>query len=76
MLKNNYHTQMRYCNHADGMVIDYVNKAIVLGFSELGMSDHAPVLKGFMSEKEYEDNWGYDTMRLDEVDDYLNLYTS
>lgn len=72
MLKNNYHTHMKYCNHADGMVIDYVNKAIELGFSELGMSDHAPVLKGFMSEKEYEDNWGYDTMRLDEVDDYLN----
>ena len=28
MLKNNYHTHMKYCNHADGMVIDYVKEAV------------------------------------------------
>ena len=72
MLKTNYHTHMKYCNHAEGMVIDYVAKARELGFFELGMSDHAPVLKSFMNEKEYNDNWCYDTMRLDQVDDYLN----
>lgn len=72
MLKCNYHTHMKYCNHAEGMVIDYVKKAISLGFLELGMSDHAPVLKSFMSEKEYQENWCYDTMRMDQVEDYLN----
>ena len=53
---------MKYCHHADGMVIDYVKKANELGIYELGMSDHGPILKSFMSEKEYLDNWCYDTM--------------
>ncbi len=72
MLKNNYHTHMKYCNHAEGMVIDYVLKAISLKFDELGLSDHAPVLKSFMNEQEYMDNYGIDNMRLDQVEDYLN----
>lgn len=72
MLKNNYHTHMKYCNHAEGMVIDYVLKAISLNFDELGLSDHAPVLKSFMNEQEYIDNYGIDNMRLDQVEDYLN----
>lgn len=72
MLKNNYHTHMKYCNHAEGMVKDYVLKAIELGFDEIGMSDHAPVLKSFMTEREYDHNYGYDNMELNQVDDYLN----
>lgn len=72
MLKTNYHTHMKYCNHASGMVIDYVKKAVDLGFIELGMSDHAPVLKDFMSEEEYQANWCFDTMMLEQVEDYLN----
>ena len=63
---------MKYCHHADGMVIDYVKKANELGIYELGMSDHGPILKSFMSEKEYLDNWCYDTMELELVNDYLN----
>lgn len=72
MLKTNYHTHMKYCKHAEGMVIDYVKKAYELNFIELGMSDHAPVLKSFMKEEEYEANWCYDTMELELVDDYIN----
>ena len=72
MLKNNYHTHMKYCNHADGMVIDYVKEAVMLGFLELGMSDHAPVLESLMSKEEYLNNYGYDTMKLSDVEDYLN----
>lgn len=72
MLKNNYHTHMKYCNHAEGMVIDYVKEAVRLGFLELGMSDHAPVLESFMSKEEYLNNYGYDTMKLSDVEDYLN----
>ena len=72
MLNVNYHTHMKYCNHAEGDVSDYVKKAIELNFLELGMSDHAPVLKEFMTEKEYKHNYGYDNMPLELVDDYLN----
>ncbi|MDD5293042.1 MAG: PHP domain-containing protein [Candidatus Izemoplasmatales bacterium] len=41
-MKNNYHTHMYLCRHAVGSVEDYVEKAIELGFTSLGMSDHAP----------------------------------
>ena len=51
MLKANYHTHTKLCNHAVGMPEDYVLKAIELGFKELGMSCHAPVPRDFMSEE-------------------------
>ncbi|MFH0993416.1 MAG: histidinol-phosphatase [bacterium] len=41
-MKNNYHTHMYLCRHATGNVEDYVQKAMALGFSSIGMSDHAP----------------------------------
>jgi len=41
-MKNNYHTHMYLCRHAVGSVEDYVLRAIELGFTSLGMSDHAP----------------------------------
>jgi histidinol-phosphatase (PHP family) len=44
IVKSNYHTHTYLCNHADGNVEDYVKKAIELGFSTLGMSDHAPFI--------------------------------
>lgn len=72
MLKNNYHTHMKYCNHATGMVENYVKKAIELNMNELGMTDHGPVLKSFMTEEEYKHNWGQDNMDISLVEDYLN----
>ena len=73
MLKNNYHTHMKYCNHATGDTVDYVNKAIQLGFSELGMSDHAPIpLNHGMTKKEWEENYCYENMTLDIFDKYLS----
>ncbi len=42
IMKNNYHTHMYLCKHANGSVQDYVKKAIELGFETIGMSDHAP----------------------------------
>lgn len=72
MLKNNYHTHMKYCNHAKGMVIDYVKMASDLGMSELGMSDHAPVPQEFLSEIDYDRNYASDNVPLDLVSDYLN----
>ena len=38
MLKNNYHTHMKYCNHATGDVIDYVKKAVELHAPLVGLS--------------------------------------
>ena len=55
MLKANYHTHTYLCGHATGDVDDYVNEAIRLGFSELGMSDHAHTPEYFMTKDEYYD---------------------
>ena len=71
MLKANYHTHTKLCNHAEGMPEDYVKKAIELGFVELGMSDHGPVPHEFMSEKEYINNWIQRNMTLEE---YYTIY--
>ena len=43
IVKNNYHTHIKLCNHAFGMPEDYVVEAIKLGMDSLGISDHNPV---------------------------------
>lgn len=42
LMKCNYHTHMYLCRHAEGDIVDYVKKAIELGFREIGISDHGP----------------------------------
>ncbi len=71
MLKANYHTHTKLCNHAIGMPEDYIKKAIELGFKEIGMSDHAPVPEDFMSHEEYMYNWIHRNMKLNE---YYEIY--
>jgi histidinol-phosphatase (PHP family) len=39
----NYHTHTYRCGHASGTEREYVEKAIELGFTELGFSEHAPM---------------------------------
>lgn len=46
MLKTNYHTHTKRCDHADGEDEDYVLEALGQGFTELGFSDHI-MLPGF-----------------------------
>jgi len=41
-ITTNYHTHTALCKHAEGMVEDYVKKAIEMGLEVLGMSDHGP----------------------------------
>jgi len=53
----NYHTHTVLCGHADGMSEDYILEAIKSGFEALGMSDHGPIPKHFMSEQDYIDNY-------------------
>lgn len=66
ILKANYHTHTVLCHHAVGMTKDYVEVAIKANMAELGMSDHAPVLKEFMTTAEHDSNWTYDSMTLEE----------
>ena len=42
-MKTNYHTHTYRCGHAVGSEREYVEKAIELGFTELGFSEHAPM---------------------------------
>lgn len=42
VIHTNYHTHMYLCRHALGTIEDYIEEAIKLNFTEIGMSDHAP----------------------------------
>ena len=72
MLRSNYHTHLKYCNHAEGEAADYVAKAIDLGFKELGISDHAPVPEEYVDPRVYESSKTYRFMKLKDLDIYLN----
>lgn len=62
----NYHTHTTRCRHAFGKDRDYIDKAIKAGITELGFSDHAPMLFPV-------DNY-YSTYRMfpEDVADYVN----
>lgn len=59
-MKTNFHTHNFRCNHAIGNTEDYVKVALENGYTELGISDHAPV-----------PDYYFDRMKLEELDDYL-----
>lgn len=61
MEKTNFHTHNFRCGHAIGNVEDYVKEAIKHGYTELGISDHAPV-----------PDYYSDRMKFEELNDYLN----
>lgn len=42
MIKTNYHTHAKYCNHAAGEIRDYAEQAYESGLAVLGFSDHTP----------------------------------
>lgn len=67
-LKANYHTHHKLCNHASGNCEDYVVKAISLGMKEIGLTDHNPVPREFMTQEEYEDNWIQRNMTMEEFE--------
>ncbi len=43
MIPIDYHTHHVRCGHAQGQIEDYIQQAIALGMSEIGISDHAPI---------------------------------
>jgi len=56
-LTANYHTHTALCGHAVGMTADYLKEAVAYGYSEIGMSDHGPIPRSFMSKEDYANNW-------------------
>jgi len=53
----NYHTHVKLCGHASGMSEDYILEAIKHGLKEIGISDHGPIPRSFMTPQEYINNW-------------------
>ena len=70
-MKTNYHTHVELCGHATGMSSDYIEKAIELGLVEIGISDHAPIPREWMSVEQYKYNWLDRQMSLDT---FYNIY--
>jgi histidinol-phosphatase (PHP family) len=50
------------CRHATGEPVDYARRALAVGLSEIGFSDHSPMLRDNF------DNW---RMRYDQLDEYV-----
>ena len=42
-----YHLHTPLCHHATGWPIDFARRAVELGFSEIGFSDHSPMSEQF-----------------------------
>ncbi|MDQ6960792.1 MAG: histidinol-phosphatase HisJ [Mariprofundaceae bacterium] len=53
-----YHMHTPRCHHAKGDVREYAEAAIAAGLTEIGMSDHSPMPKGF------GDDWRMDMQEL------------
>lgn len=61
-LPADYHMHTPLCRHAVGEPVEYAAQAARLGLSEIGFSDHSPMLRDDF------DDW---RMRLDQLDDYV-----
>ena len=57
-----YHMHTPLCRHATGEPTEYAARAVRLGLSEIGFSDHSPM------RRDDFDNW---RMRFDQLDDYV-----
>lgn len=53
IVKNNYHTHIKLCNHAFGMPEDYIKRAIELNMEGIGISDHNP-FPSYLYPNEYQ----------------------
>jgi histidinol-phosphatase (PHP family) len=61
-LPPDYHLHTPLCRHATGEPSDYAKRALVIGLSEIGFSDHSP-----MRQDDFDD-W---RMRFDQLDEYI-----
>ena len=69
-MKTNFHTHNYRCGHAVGNVEDYVKVAVKEGYSELGISDHAPVPAYYNDRMKKEELQGY----LEEIEEAQKKY--
>lgn len=61
-LPADYHMHTPLCRHAVGEPVEYARRAVELGFTEIGFSDHSPMLQDDFDE------W---RMRNDQLDEYV-----
>jgi histidinol-phosphatase (PHP family) len=59
-LPPDYHMHTPLCRHATGEPVDYARRAVELGLTEIGFSDHSP-----MRQDDF-DNWRMNFSQLDE----------
>src|SRR5215467_5477409 len=62
VLPPDLHMHTPLCRHATGEPVDYARRAVELGFSEIGFSDHSPM------RRDDFDDW---RMRFDQLDEYV-----
>src|SRR5690349_20292181 len=62
VLPADYHMHTPLCRHATGEPTEYAAQAVRLGLTEIGFSDHSPML---------EDNFDDWRMRNDQLDEYV-----
>jgi histidinol-phosphatase (PHP family) len=61
-LPADYHMHTPLCRHATGEPVDYARRAVEIGLTEIGFSDHSP-----MPQDDF-DNW---RMKLSQLDEYV-----
>ena len=59
-LPPDYHTHTPLCRHATGEPVDYARRAVEIGLTEIGFSDHSPM------RQDNFDNWRMNFSQLDE----------
>ncbi len=62
MLPPDYHMHTPLCRHAVGEPVDYARRALEVGLTEIGFTDHSP-----MRQDDFDD-W---RMRADQLDEYV-----
>ena len=75
-MQRNYHTHTYRCGHAVGSEREYVEKAIELGFTELGFSEHAPMPFPDNLPKQNLDRLLAMRLKLHETEDYIESLLS
>ena len=61
-LPPDYHMHTPLCRHAKGEPVDYARRALEVGLTEIGFSDHSPM------RRDDFDDW---RMRADQLDEYV-----
>lgn len=74
---SNYHTHTYLCKHAIGYPIDYVKKAIQLGYKEIAITDHGPLIDEIISNfytrrMSYKQYYDFYLKELEEAKYYSN----